>query len=205
VSGELILGASTIPGTYLLPRLAADFKQEFPEISFEIRIKDTETIVATIANHDLFVGVVGAKVPEPKVQFQPLGSDELILAAAANSPVEDKIKLSDLANLPFIMREKGSGTRKSTESLLKEQGFSTAKLNICATLGSSAAVKEAIKADLGVSILSRLAVQDELKNNTLKQVHIENLELKRTFYLVTPAKRTLPNNYQQLINRFLNQ
>jgi DNA-binding transcriptional LysR family regulator len=149
------------------------------------------------------VGVVGAKLPESKVQYQPIDSDELILAAAITNPIKPKIKLNNLANLPFVMREKGSGTRKSTELLLKEQNFSLQKLNVCATLGSSAAVKEAIKADLGVSILSRLAVQDELDNMKVKQVHIENLKMNRTFYLVTPSRRTLPYKYQQLVNSFL--
>lgn len=205
VSGKLIIGASTIPGTYLLPRLAASLKQDFPQISFEILIHDSATTVERIANHELFIGVVGAKPQTPKVQSREVGQDELILAAAKSNPIPEKIDIKNLAALPFIMRERGSGTRKSTESLLLEKGFSPKKLNICATLGSSAAVREAIKADLGLSILSKLAVLTELDTGTIKQIHIDNFTMKRSFYLVTPTKRSLPNNYQQLVNRLLPQ
>ncbi|MCP3890859.1 MAG: hypothetical protein GY702_18595 [Desulfobulbaceae bacterium] len=201
----MVIGASTIPGTYLLPRLAAAFKQEYPEISFEIRIKDTATIVDLVANNELFVGVVGAKLQTTKVHFQAIAKDELILAAAYNNPIEASISLNQLAELPFITREQGSGTLKSTELFLIEGSFPPNKLNICATLGSSAAVKEAIKADLGLSILSKMAVEDELRNKTIKHVHIDSVEMKRKFYLVTHTKRSLPNNYQQLIRRFLHQ
>lgn len=205
VSGKLVIGASTIPGTYLLPKMAATFKQKYPRISFEIRINDSAKIIELIANHELFLGVVGAELQNAKVKFHPIGHDELILVAAQSYPAQDTISLDQLAELPFIIREKGSGTRKTTESHLNGKSFSPKKLNICATLGSSAAVKEAIKAQLGVSILSNLAVEDELKNKTLKQIHINDLEIKRNFFLVTPVKRTLPNNYKQLVTGLLHQ
>lgn len=203
VSGKVIIGASTIPGTYLLPRLAAAFKQQFPKISFEIRINDSATTVDLVANHELYLGVVGAKLQNSKVTYQPLSVDELILVAAGSAKVDDTISLEQLATLPFINREIGSGTRKSTEAHLSEHNFTPKKLQICATLGSTAAVKEAIKADMGVSILSKLAVEDELASSSLRQIQIGDFEMQRSFYLVTPLKRTLPNNYQQLIKSLL--
>lgn len=203
VAGKLIIGASTIPGTYLLPRLAALFKQQYPEISFEIRIKDTAAIVHSVANHEFTLGVVGAKIQSPKVCYQPINKDELILSAAYESLYDSSIRLDQLSELPFITREKGSGTRKTMENLLLAKQFTPEKLGVCATLGSSAAVKEAIKADLGVSIISKLAVEDELKNKTIRQIHIEKFQMERTFFLITPAKRRLPNSYQQFIHSIL--
>ncbi len=203
ISGELIIGASTIPGAYILPGLAASFKKEFPGISFEIRINDSAKIVEAVAGNELLLGVVGAKIATAKLNYQPFAEDELILAAAKNNPVPSEITMKELDKLPFIVRERGSGTRKSTESLLAQQHQSLNQLNICATLGSSAAVKEAIKANLGVSVISRHAIQDELLSGKIKQIHIPGLTMKRTFYVVTPARRTLPHHYQELLKRLL--
>ena len=148
VSGELIIGASTIPGAYILPGIAASFKEEYPGISFEIQINDSTKIAEAVANNELLLGVVGAKIVTAKLQYQPFAEDELILAAASSNSVAGEITMEELARLPFIVRERGSGTRKSTESLLAQQQQTLNQLNICATLGSSAAVKEAIKANL---------------------------------------------------------
>ncbi len=203
VGGELILGASTIPGAYILPGLAASFKKEFPDISFEIQINDSAKIVEAVAGNELLLGVVGAKIPSSKVRYQSFAEDELILAAAQDNPVPAEISLQELCQLPFIVRERGSGTRKSTEVLLARQQHTLSQLNICATLGSSAAVKEAIKANLGVSVISRYAIQDELTSGKIKQIHIPGLTMKRNFYVVTPTRRTLPNHYQELLQRLL--
>jgi len=203
VSGELIIGASTIPGAYILPELAASFKNEFPDISFEIRINDSAKVVEAVAGNELLLGVVGAKIAKAKLQYQPFAEDELILAAASNNPVTSQITMKELSKLPFIVREQGSGTRKSTESLLAQQHHTLNQLNICATLGSSAAVKEAIKANLGISVISRHAIQDELLNGKIREIHIPGLSMKRNFYVVTSTRRTLPNHYQELKKRLL--
>lgn len=205
VAGELILGASTIPGAYILPGLAASFKRDYPDISFEIRINDSAKIVEAVAGNELLLGVVGAKIPSPKVKYQPFAEDEMVLAAAESNPVPAEISIKELSKLPFIVRERGSGTRKSTESLLAQHQQTLSQLNICATLGSSAAVKEAIKANLGVSVISRHAIQDELVSGKIKEIHIPGLTMIRNFYVVTPTRRTLPHHYQELLKRLLNK
>ena len=199
VAGDLILGASTIPGTYLLPSLAASFKQKYPGIAFEIRIKDSKTITDAVAANELYIGIVGAKPQSAKVAYETFVEDHLILAAAKNSAVPDQIAITDIKTLPFIVREQGSGTRKSTETLLAKEKLSVKQLEICATLGSSAAVKEAIKANLGVSIISRHAIAEELESGQLKEIKVDGLSMKRHFYIVTPARRSLPHQYEAFL------
>jgi DNA-binding transcriptional LysR family regulator len=203
MSGELIIGASTIPGAYILPKIAAAFKNEFPAVSFEIRISDSARIAEAVAGNDLLIGVVGAKIPGPKVNYRPFAEDQLILAAAVANPVPAQITMAELCTLPFIIRERGSGTRKSIEKLLARQHYSLDQLNICATLGSSAAVKEAIKADLGVSVVSRHAVGDELAYGTIREIAVTGMTMQRSFFIVTSPKRTLPNHYQVFLQRLL--
>lgn len=203
ISGELTIGASTIPGTYMLPAIAASFKNEYPGISFEIRINDSAKIVEAVAGSELLIGVVGAKIPSTGLLFQPFAEDELILAATAENPVPPAITMEELYTLPFIVRERGSGTRKSIEALLSQQQYTLDRFNICATLGSSASVKEAIKANLGVSIISRHALRDELANGTIKEIQVTGLTMKRNFYVVTSRKRTQPNHYQMFLKKLL--
>lgn len=205
ISGKLHIGASTIPGAYILPKLAASFKARYPNISFEIKISDSAEIVRSVQNNELYLGIVGAKISSKKLSYHPLATDELILVAATTNPVPENISFEHLSTLPFIMRETGSGTRRSIESLLEQQQFPVNKLEICATLGSSTAVKEAIKADLGVSIISRCGVQDELNAGSLKEVQVTHLSMQRSFFFVTSTKRTLPHPYAEFLKLTLKE
>jgi len=196
IKGEIIMGASTIPGTYILPALAVGFKKIHPEISFEIRIDDTARITDQVLNHELLCGIVGARTQPQKLDYTPLFADELILVAAPgviNGPVDSRDRLYAL---PFLSREQGSGTRRIMERFLDQAGFDPGRLNIVATLGSTAAVKEALKTGLGGSILSRLAVSEELQAGRLQEYHLASLEMRRRFFLIKHKKRTLPLQYQ---------
>lgn len=196
VAGDLVIGASTIPGAYLLPSLASTFKQQHSQISFEIRIDDSANIISGIVRNELMLGVVGAKLPEKKISYYPFVQDELILVAAETSSLPEKVDSTELPEQPFILREAGSGTRKSVETFLAQQDIGLDKLKVVATLGSSTAVKEAVKAGLGVSIISRHAVVDELRTGSVKEIAISSLEMKRQLYIATATKRTLPHHYQ---------
>lgn len=200
VSGELIIGASTIPGAYLLPAIASSFKSRYPSISFEIRIEDSARIIESLLANELLIAIVGAKSVARKVKYEPFVEDELILVCAGDNPLPKKIAPDHLVELPFIFRESGSGTRKIMENYLAQKKIGIDELNIVAVLGSSTAVKEAVKADLGVSILSRYGVQDELAAGTIREVKIQGLTMGRMFYIATATKRTLPHHYQMFLN-----
>lgn len=201
ISGELIIGASTIPGAYVLPSLAAQFKKEFQGISFEIRISDSQNVINDIVNHTIMMGVVGAKIPFKRVQYHPFIEDELIAIAGSGQDIPEQLSLTELIEQPFILREQGSGTRKSIELMLAQNSMSGSQLNVTAVLGSSTAIKEAVKAGLGISIISRLAVQEEIERGQIKQLHVEGFSSQRSFYIVTLQNRTLPNHYRIFLNR----
>ena len=203
VSGELILGASTIPGAYILPHIATDFKTLHPEISFEIRIADSAEVIDAVLNHDLLIGIVGTKITSKKMNFHPFVEDELVLAVAGGKQIAGRISLPQLAELPFLLRESGSGTRKSMEEFGFKNGLEIDQLNTVAVLGSNAAIKEAIKEDLGVSILSRISIRDELACGKLQEIQIQGMTLKRSFYVATLKKRSLPNSYTVFLNTLL--
>jgi DNA-binding transcriptional LysR family regulator len=195
VKGKLVIGASTIPGAYILPRMAYSFKNQYPEIAFEILIEDSGKITNMVLQHDLLCGIVGAKMKSDKLDYASLIEDELVLVTSPKTLNKKKINLDELTKLPFLQREEGSGTRQTFENFLRKNNFSTVDFNIVATLGSTSAVKQAVKAKLGASVISRIAVQEELDNNILQEIQIRNLKMKRKFYLVRQKKRTLPPQY----------
>ncbi len=156
-----------------------------------------------MAGNGLLLGIVGAKLPGVKLNYQPFAEDQLILAAAAANPTPSRITMEELCRLPFIVRERGSGTRKSLEMLLARQRYALDQFNICATLGSSAAVKEAVKADLGVSVISRHAVRDELESGTVREIEVTGWSMTRSFFVVTSPKRTMPHHYRVFLDRLL--
>ena len=195
VKGKLIIGASTIPGAYILPRMAYTFKKQYPDIEFEILIEDSGTITNMVLQHDLFYGIVGAKITSEKLDFEPLIEDELVLVASQKVLPQKTVTLEKLRSIPFLQRETGSGTRQTFENFLKMNNMTTNRFNIVATLGSTSAVKQAVKENLGASVLSRIAVQEELDRNILHEVSIINMTMKRKFYLVRQKKRTLPPQY----------
>jgi DNA-binding transcriptional LysR family regulator len=95
------------------------------------------------------------------------------------------VKVEELREIPFIIREKGSGTRDIIEECLeKERNTSLSRFNVICEMGSSEAVKEAILAGLGVSILSVFAIKRELSQGLLTALHVSDCNMERYFYFV---------------------
>lgn len=192
IKGELIIGASTIPGTYLLPSIMAAFQRKHPSVSFQILISDSRGIIDRISKHELLLGIVGAKLGNEHVTYIPFVEDELIVVSSPSLVKNNKMTLKELIKFPLVLREEGSGTRRETEKILENRRISLDKVNIAGIFGSTDAIKQAVKAGLGVSILSRLSVTDELKHSILKEIKLTDIQMRREFYIVTHQKRTLP-------------
>ena len=190
-TGDLVLCGSTIPAEYLLPPIVASFRAKFPQIKVEVRISDSKGGCADVVLGRAELGFVGAIFEPDKIESRPFGSDELVLVVPNTAEWRniESIKLSELATTPFLARESGSGTRSAVEKML---GYSLERFNIVGCFGSTGAIREAIKANIGVSILSVLAVATEMAGGLLKTVKIEDLgSMKRDFYIVNKKKQSL--------------
>ncbi len=195
LSGKILIGASTIPGSYLVPFSVVDFKKEYPGVSFEIIIGDSKKITDLVLGHDLLYGIVGAKMVAEKLDYIPWIEDELVLVSSDVSEQKNTLSINKITEIPILLREAGSGTRKIMEKILGGKGIDIAKMNIVATLGSTSSLKEAVKAGLGYSIISRLAIRDEIKSGLLYEIPIQGLKMNRNFYLIKHKKRSLPKSY----------
>jgi DNA-binding transcriptional LysR family regulator len=196
VSGELIIGASSIPGTYLLPSLMASFKRKYPAVSFQILVSDSKAIVERVLKHEILLGMVGARLSSSQISYVPFMEDELIVVSSPSLVKGRRITLKDLLKYPMVMREEGSGTRREAEKYFEGQGYSMDTMLHAGVFGSTDAVKQAVKAGLGIAVVSKYSVEDEVKHGTLKEIKLDNVSMKRNFYVATHKKRILPRLYQ---------
>ncbi len=193
ISGRIMIGSGTIPGTYLLPKLISDFRVQYPEIKATLHISSSRTIAGKVMEGDLEIGLVGARWNEPSLKWQTMFSDELTLVVHPDHPWTGKqsITCSQLGDEPFILREAGSGTRRVIAQFLEQQGMRERDLQEVAEIGSTAAIKEAVKAGIGISILSRRAIADDLACGRLATVGLSKLQILRPFYLIRRKNRQL--------------
>jgi len=193
VQGHLIIGGSTIPGGYLLPRMIGTFKVQYPHIRPSLIIGDTQRVITGVADGAIELGVVGAESREKSILQERLIEDQMRLIVPAHHPWGrlKKVSLNGLLDEPFIVRERGSGTLKSIQESLSQQGRSVEELNIVAEMGSTEAVRQGIKDGIGVSILSTLAVAEDLKSGALKALSVEGLNLTRGLYITRHRQRSL--------------
>lgn len=190
--GRLQVGGSTIPGNFLLPQAVGGFTRRHPEVTVALDIADSRAIVARILAGELELGIVGAPSGDRNAVQEPLIEDRLHLVVPAGHrwAGRRRVPLERLAAEPFIVRESGSGTLSALEQSLQRAGSQMRRLKIVAEMGSTTAVIQAIKAGVGVSILSGLAVQDERKAGRLYALDVQGLDLKRAFYLTRHRRRT---------------
>lgn len=193
IKGSLSLGGSTIPGAFILPKIIGAFTARFPEVNISLTIGDTKQVVEAILSGDLELGVVGAISKDSGIAQTRLVDDQMCLAVPADHRWADKrrITLKQLLTEPFIIRESGSGTLKSIQASFAEAGLSTTELKIVARIGSTEAIRQGIKNRMGVSILSAIAVAEDVAAGRLKTLSIEGLDLKRAFYLTHHRYRSL--------------
>jgi DNA-binding transcriptional LysR family regulator len=192
ISGRLTIGGSTIPGNYILPQKIGHFLKKHDNVNISVIIGDTEQIINDIIDYKLELAIVGAKTDLKQIKQEELIEDEmgLIIRSSHKWASKDSISIDMLFSEPFIIREQGSGTLKSIQHSFSEIGRDISGLNIIAQLGSTAAVIQGIKSDVGVSIFSTRAVTEELAAGSLKALKIKEVNLKRSFYLTTHKERS---------------
>jgi len=184
--GRLLLGASTTIGEYVLPYLVGRFKKQFPEVDVSLVIANTEDIEMSILNTTLDVALVEGPVSGKDLNIEKFLDDELVLITPIDHPwVKSKrISVFDLSQYPFITRERGSGTRHIIEDAFKKAGFDSDNLNIIMELGSTTAIKAAVCSGLGVSIISKWAAKDLVKQNRLTTIAINETKFERQFTVI---------------------
>jgi DNA-binding transcriptional LysR family regulator len=186
IRGALTIGASTTIAEYMLPALLGDFGSRYPEVTIHLRVSNSDGIVSMVENNTIDLGVVEAPVGNKNLVVEVCRLDQLVAIVPPGHALagRETVEFSELIGYPFICREEGSGTREViNEYMNKYLSDHQDGLNISMELGSPEAVKGAVEAGMGVSIVSRATVQKELKLDTLHAINLEP-QMKRPFSFV---------------------
>jgi DNA-binding transcriptional LysR family regulator len=188
--GQLAMGASTGPGGTVVPVLLCEFAEANPDVTVDLTISDTQTIVEQVARREIELGVVGATPRNRAVAYEPFFHDEVILVCPPDHPFAGKtVSLDDLRGRRLIVMQEGAGVRQVIEDELREAGTRLRDLDVRLELGLQESVKSAVEAGHGVGFISRTAVERELASGVLAEARVRGLEPSREISLVRAAGR----------------
>ena len=201
ISGVLILGASTTVAEYMLPALLGDFKEKNPEVTIRLKVANTDGIVSMVENNAIDLGVVEAPVNNKNLVVEKCRMDQLVVIVPPGHDLakEQSISLEKLIQYPFICREEGSGTREVMIDHMNDEGLNTTDLNVAMELGSLEAIKGAVEAGMGVSILSRATISKELKLGSLVAINLDP-PINRPFSFVHQKQKFRVRAMEELLS-----
>lgn len=194
LEGKLELGASTVPGDYLLPRQLCAFYQLHPDVKVRMTVSQSQEIVDGLVAGDLDLAVVGYQPDHPGLDSEVLLEDEIVAVFSPDYQLARRkaVAPGELLTHPVLMRTRGSATRQVLEESLTAAGIDPASINTVMELGSSRALMEAAAQGLGIAVVSKLATADYLKHGHLVWRNITGLAGKRSFWLVQTHRPRSP-------------
>ncbi len=183
LGGALRVGASTTMTMYIIPPVLSKFKQQFPQVSLSWINGNSEKIESALQKKEIDLGIIEGRRHSKDLKYVDMLKDELVAVAHSSRPVssKDSVRLSELPEVPLVLREKGSGTREIFEHALKEAGFDLNRLHIMLELGSTESIKSYLEHVDALAVMSRRAVEKELKSGLLTIIPFPEISLKRYF------------------------
>jgi DNA-binding transcriptional LysR family regulator len=190
MGGPLLLGASTTIAEFMLPHILGEFKAAHPEVQAHMTVANSETIVNRVADHTIDVGLIESPSYLPTLQNEVCCDDELVVICAADHALAGRktVKAQELAPLPWVRREPGSGTREFTDNYFRQCGVAPEDLNVMMELGSPEAMKGVVETGIAIAIVSRATIAKELKLGSLVAIPLAP-RLIRTLSLVHPKEK----------------
>lgn len=197
-NGILRIGASVTVGTYILPSMIGEFLNYNSKSKVVSTVNNTTVIEEMVLTDQLDLGLVEGQVESPGILHMPFMEDELVLVSSFTHPFarEEKITIAELKDVEVIVREEGSGTRNLFESEMIDRGI---KWNVVGIYNNAEAIKNAVTAGLGVSVISRMAVQKEIERRELAIIEIEGISFKRQFSIIYHKNKYI----SAILNRFI--
>jgi DNA-binding transcriptional LysR family regulator len=191
IQGKLSIAASTVPAEYMVPLLVSNFRKQYPKVQFSLTQSNSETVAEVLLKGAAELGILGEKYYPEKISYIPFINERLVLITPTDLKLEDPVSVNALINLPFIFRTPGSGTQATVKKLLTKLGLHSSNLNIVAYFDSVQAVKQGVKAGLGVAIISEIAAADYANYNLVNSYQIDEITEKRAFYFAYNSQLTL--------------
>jgi DNA-binding transcriptional LysR family regulator len=189
VTGSVKIAASTIPGEHVIPRLINEYKEKYPNVELVVQISDSKTAFDKLRSGEADLAAVGTTILAPKdleYETMQIAEERLVLIVAPNHELarKESISIKEIPSLPFISRERGSGTKAEIERFLGKSGLDISKLKIRMELGSTGSIITAVSEGIGVSIISENAAKKAEKAQLIKILQLIGIDHRRKLYLV---------------------
>lgn len=168
--GSLALAASQTVGNYWLPAVIQTFQAAYPGLSVGLTLGNTETVATMVKDGGARLGFVEGVVSDSALKATAIAGDEMVLVVSAKHPWARAGEDIDLTKGRWVLREHGSGTRFMVEELIRRRGHKVSDLDIGLVLPSNEAVRAAVEAGGGATVISRLVVESALKAGSLVAV-----------------------------------
>jgi LysR family transcriptional regulator, transcriptional activator of the cysJI operon len=197
-TGSLRIGASSVPGVYILPSMLKIYKERFPAIEVSLFLSDSREVTGRVESGDLDIGFVGSREETKNVSYHHFLEDNIVFVAPLEFP--DSIDLQDLPAYPIVVREPGSGTRKCFEAALKRRHVRPMDLRVVGELGDTEAIKAAVRTGMAFSYISNRAIEDELASSAFKLLQVRGLPgVRRRFFIIHKRGRSLSPQSEALV------
>ena len=182
-TGELRLGASTTIAQYVLPPMLGTFISKFPQVELSLLNGNTREMEAALQEHRIDLALVEGVTRLPNLRYTPFLEDELVVVVRTGSrlPVDDEITPQQLARLPLVLRERGSGTLDVFERAMLQHNIKLSTLHVLMYLGSTESIKLFLEHTDSLGVVSIRSVSRELYAGRLRVVEVKGLEMKREF------------------------
>ena len=201
---QLRVGASTVPGQYLLPDFMSGFLGQFPQSQYVVLRGDSAQIHQFLAQARVRIGFVGAAMDRQNCVYHAIAEDRLVLITANREPYRSlcaqKVPGRTLLDRPFILREPTSGTRQAMEDYLRRCGLSREVLHPVAEIDNPEAIKSSVSRGIGVSVVSQLSVREELAGGKLLSFDLDAEGVFRKIYLTWRKDTALTMVEQRFID-----
>ena len=199
----LRIAASTIPSQYLLPEIMVRFRERYPGVRLRVMETDSAGAVEQILSRRADIGFAGTVLEEKQCIYIPFYQDELVViipGEGLEGPESAAETAAWIRRMPVILREEGSGTRKEAQRLLRQMGIELSVLNIVAIFQNQETIKRSVRNGMGISILSRLAAEDEIRSGVLRAVPLGETGGKRNINLVFDRRSLHSTEAEKLID-----
>ncbi|OQB00066.1 MAG: HTH-type transcriptional regulator CysL [Spirochaetes bacterium ADurb.Bin218] len=198
--GLIHIAASSIPGTYLLPKVLSRLNEIFPQFRYRVDIVNSREAIEIVKQGEADLAITGREIKHPSLNFIKVYEDEILFVTHPDKRIVKSV--DEIKNLPLITRETGSGTKNMTETYLQEHGLITSELNILMECSTSEGVREAVLNGLGYAFISNIAIENDLKLGKIKVIKLHDFKIKRNFYVVTSKARILTQPVSEFVEKF---
>lgn len=197
-SAPVRVAADTTVGTYVMPHLLGAFHRRRPGITLKLRVANRADVRASLQAGEVDLVIAGRPPAVDGLVAEPFLTNPLVAVASPKHVLATyaQISLARLAEEIFLLREAGSGTRAALEELFEVAGM---PLKIGMVLGHIEAIKQAVAAGLGISVLSEVAVKREVHYGTLTILQVEQFPIQRRWYISRLAARPLSASAAEFI------